>query len=316
MSTIIIDRSVKNNYFVAMAKTVLVTGASRGVGEATARLFAEKGWQVAATARIPDRLGSWARASNVAAVKLDVTDPESIRLAVDAIEQRFGPIDVLVNNAGAGLGGPIEGVTRGDLLKLFDLNLFGLVWTMQAVLPSMRRRSAGIIVNVSSAAGRIGFPFLAPYCSSKYAVEGLTEAMSYELAPFGIHAKLVESGGVRTSFTHSWTQNAAYEPLSTASYDRYALGLQKSAGPEGVADAIFRASTDGKSRLRYTANGARAFLSLNRLLPESVWRRIVRRSMPKTARYHDSYDTYRSRQVWVAKSGKLSETQRMRRLNP
>ena len=280
--TLLTDQSI-TIIFVAMVKTLLITGASRGVGEATARLFATKGWQVAATARNPERLGAWAHASNVAAVRLDVTDSESIRIAVDAIEQRFGPIAVLVNNAGAGLGGPIESVTHDDLVKLFDLNLFGLVSTIQAVLPSMRRRSSGVVVNVSSAAGRVGFPFLAPYCASKYAVEGLTEAMSYELAPFGIRVKLVESGGIRTSFTHPWSQNAAYEPLSTAVYDRYASGLQKSAGPEGVADTIFRASTDGKPRLRYAANGARAFLSLNRLLPESLWRQMIKSSMLKTA---------------------------------
>jgi len=267
-----------------MAKTVLVTGASRGVGEATARLFADKGWQVAATARNPAQIGAWTQASNVAAVRLDVTDSESIRLAVEAIEQRFGGIDVLVNNAGAGLGGPLESATYDDLVKLFDLNLFGLISTMQAVLPSMRRRSSGVIINVSSAAGRVGFPFLAPYCASKFAVEGLTEAMSYELAPFGIRAKLVAPGGIRTSFTHPWIQNAAYEPSSTVVHDRYSSGMQKSAGPEGVADAIYRASTDGRSRLRYTANGARELLTLRRLLPDGVWRRLIKTSVLKTSR--------------------------------
>jgi NAD(P)-dependent dehydrogenase (short-subunit alcohol dehydrogenase family) len=269
-----------------MTKIVLVTGASRGIGEVTAQLFADRGWQVAATARNRESLGTWTQAPNVAAIRLDVTDSESIRLAVEETERRFGSVDVLVNNAGVGLGGAVESVTRDELTKLFDLNLFGLIATTQAVLPSMRKRLSGVIVNVSSAAGRIGLPFLAPYCASKYAVEGLTEAMSYELAPFGIQAKLVEPGGVKTSFTQTWADSSAYDPVAAMVHDRYTIGGQKAAGPEGVAEAIFRAATDGQPRLRYAANGAGAFLSLNRWLPESAWRGLIKSAFFKRARQH------------------------------
>ncbi len=247
-----------------MKKTVLVTGASRGIGETTTRLFASRGWNVAATARNPNQLGAWTQASNVAAIRLDVTDGESIRTAMEETEGRLGPVDVLVNNAGAGLGGAVEGATREELMKLFDLNFFGLIATTQAALPSMRRRSSGVIVNVSSAAGRAGLPFLACYCASKHAVEGLTEAMSYELAPFGIRAKLIEAGGVKTSFKQEWTQSSAYEPVATMVRERYSAGAQKAAGPEGVAQVIFEAATDRRPRLRYAANGAGSFLRLNR----------------------------------------------------
>ena len=259
-------------------KTVLVTGASSGIGEVTARLFASQGWHVAATARNLDKFGAWTQASNVAAIRLDVTNGESIQMAVEETERRFGPVEVLVNNAGAGLGGAVEGVTRDELIKLFDLNLFGLIATTQAVLPSMRRRSSGIVINVSSAAGRAGLPFLAPYCASKHAVEGLTEAMSYELTPFGIRVKLIESGGVKTSFTHEWTQSSAYEPAATMIRDRYSAGVRKAAGPEGVAKVIFQAATDGELRLRYSANGAGSFLQLNRWLPEGAWRGLIKRT--------------------------------------
>ena len=260
-----------------MMKTVLVTGASRGIGETTARLFASRSWNVAATARNPDKFGTWAQASNVAAIRLDVTNAASIQMAVEETERRFGPVEVLVNNAGAGMGGAVEGGTRDELVKLFDLNLFGLIATTQAVLPSMRRRSSGVIVNVSSAAGRVGLPFLAPYCASKHAVEGLTEAMSYELASFGIRAKLIEAGGVKTLFTHEWMQSSAYEPMATLVRDRYSAGMQKAAGPEGVAQVIFSAATDGQPRLRYSANGAGSFLKLNRWLPEGIWRSLITR---------------------------------------
>jgi NAD(P)-dependent dehydrogenase (short-subunit alcohol dehydrogenase family) len=261
-----------------MTKTVLVTGASRGVGESVAQLFARKGWQVAATARNPGNLGPWAQAANVAGVHLDVTDAASIRQAVEETESRFGGIDVLVNNAGAGLGGAIEGVTRQELLALFELNVFGLVAMAQAVLPLMRRQSSGVIINVSSAAGRVGLPFLAPYSASKFAVEGLTESMDYELAPFGIRAKLVEPGGIRTEFAHDWAQSAAYDPVAASVRKRYAAGAKKAAGPRGVAEAIFRAATDKKHRLRYTANGSAALLMLNRVLPKAMWRALIEKA--------------------------------------
>ena len=261
-----------------MTKTVMITGASRGIGEAAARIFAAQGWLVAATARRPETLGNWAHAPNVAAIRLDVTDVVSVRQAVGEIESRLGPVDVLVNNAGAGLGGAVEGVTREELSELFDLNFFGLISTIQAVLPGMREKSSGVIINVSSAAGRVGLPFLAPYCASKYAVEGLTEAMAYELAPFGVQVKLIEPGGVKTSFEHKWAESAAYERGAAATRARYVAGSKKAMGPEGVAKAIYLAATDGKSRLRYTANGAGPLMALNRFLPAATWRALVQSS--------------------------------------
>ena len=267
-----------------MTKTVLITGASRGVGESAAQLFASKGWQVAATARDPGSLGRWAQAPNVAAIRLDVTDAASIRRAVRETKTRFGGIDVLVNNAGVGLGGAVEGVTREQLLGLFDLNVFGLVAMVQAVLPLMRAQSSGVIVNVASAVGRVGLPFLAPYAASKFAVEGLTESMDYELAPFGIRAKLVEPGGIRTKFTHAWAQSDVYDPVATRVQKRYETGTKKAAPPRGVAEAIFRAATDKKNRLRYAANGSAALLTLNRILPQATWRALIEKMFLKPTR--------------------------------
>ncbi len=267
-----------------MAKTVLVTGTSSGVGEATARLFAARGWNVAATARDPAALGDWAKDAGVEGLRLDVTDPNSIRLAVAEAERRFGPIDVLVNNAGGGLGGPVEGASLEQFGRLFDQNVFGVVSVIQAVLPTMRRRRQGVIVNVSSLAGRVGLPFLAPYCASKYALEGLTEAMTFELEPFGIRLKLIELGGVRTEFAHEWTQSAAFDAASGMVQRRMELGGKNSAGPEAPAEAIYKAATDGSARLRYDANGARMLLRMNRLLPASAVRRLIRNAlMPKEA---------------------------------
>lgn len=268
-----------------MAKTVLVTGTSSGVGEATARLFAERGWNVAATARDPASVGDWSRAANVEALRLDVTDIDSIRLAVAETERRFGPIDVLVNNAGGGLGGPVEGASLEQFTRLFHQNVFGVVSVMQAVLPTMRQRRQGVIVNVSSLSGRVGLPFLAPYCASKYALEGLTEAMTYELEPFGIRLKLIELGGVKTDFSHEWIQSEAFDPVSSLVQQRMEVGAKGSAGPEGPAEVIYKAATDGGSRLRYTANGAGMLLRMNRYLPVGAWRRLIRNALvPKEGR--------------------------------
>ncbi len=197
---------------------------------------------------------------------------------METARNRFGGIDVLVNNAGGGLGGPVEGVLKSELQTLFDLNLFGVVAVTQAVLPLMRKQGSGVVVNVSLAAGRVGLPFLAPYCASKFALEGLTEAMVYEVAPFGIRMKLVEPGDVRTGFSHSWTESPAYRGASDNAQRRYAAGGKMAATADGVAHAIFRAATDGKSRLRHTANGAGTLLALNRMMPEANWRGLMRRS--------------------------------------
>ncbi|HUO11313.1 MAG TPA: SDR family oxidoreductase [Caulobacteraceae bacterium] len=262
-----------------MAKTVLVTGTSSGVGEATARLFATRGWNVAATARDPSVLGDWSSVSNVAALRLDVTDLDSIRRAVAETEQRFGPIDVLVNNAGGGLGGPVEGASLEQFNRLFNQNVFGVVSMIQAVLSTMRQRRQGVIVNVSSVSGRVGLPFLAPYCASKYALEGLTEAMTFELEPFGVRLKLIELGGVKTDFSHEWIQSSAFEPVSGLVQRRMDVGATKSPGPEGPAKTIYRAATDGAARLRYTANGAGMLLWMHRNLPTSAWRRLIRNAL-------------------------------------
>lgn len=267
-----------------MTKTVLITGTSSGVGEAVGRLFAARGWNVAATARNPGSVGDWSRAANVAALRLDVTDPESIRQAVVETERRFGPVDVLVNNAGGGLGGPVEGASLEQFSRLFDQNVFGVVSVMQAVLPTMRERRQGVIVNVSSLSGRVGLPYLAPYCASKYALEGLTEAMTFELQPFGIRLKLIELGGVKTDFSHEWAQSAAFDPVSSLVQQRMEVGAKASAGPEGPAQAIYKAATDGSARLRYTANGAGMLLGMNRYLPTGAWRRLIHNALvPRTA---------------------------------
>jgi NADP-dependent 3-hydroxy acid dehydrogenase YdfG len=170
---------------------MLITGASSGIGEATAKYFLAKGWNVAATMRSPDLAGSWATGTS---------DPMSIATAIDLTLERFGQIDVLVNNAGYALMGPIEGVTAEQLHQQFQTNVFGVVATMQGVLPLFRAQGHGTIINVASIGGRIGFPMTASYHGTKWAVEGISEAMRYELEPLGIRVKIIEPGGTKTNF--------------------------------------------------------------------------------------------------------------------
>ncbi len=176
-------------------KTVLITGASSGIGEAAAQYFVTQGWRVFATARHPEKLGAWSRASQVVPLALDVTNPESVRSAIAETLRESTSLDVLVNNAGVGLAGPLEAITATEMEEHFQTNLFGTVRVIQEVLPVFRKQGHGVIVNVSSVSGRFGVPFLSPYCAGKFAMEGLSESLYYELRPFKIRIKLIEPGG-------------------------------------------------------------------------------------------------------------------------
>jgi len=261
-----------------MTKTILITGASSGIGRASAVLFLNAGWNVAATARKPRVLADLAASDRALTLRLDVTDTASIAEAVAQTVARFGAIDVLVNNAGVGLAGPVEAVTPEQWRAHFETNVFGLAQTTRAVIPLMRERGKGLIINVGSIAGRFGLPFLAPYNAGKFAVEGLTEAMHYELKPFGIRVKLIEPGGTRSEFVHPWAKTPAYEPQQSAVEAMMLAGGARSPGPETVAAVILKAAQDPSDRLRYAAAGGGAALLTNRWLPAATWRRMIEKS--------------------------------------
>ncbi len=183
-----------------MSKTILITGASSGIGKATAQYFQEKGWNVAATMRNPADGAALAELDRVLVVALDVTDEASIQNAVQATLDQFGTIDVLVNNAGYGAGGPMEATPMAKIRRQFDVNVFGLLATTQAVLPAMRQQQSGTIVNISSIGGRVTLPLFSLYHGTKWAVEGITESLRYELNPIGIKLRLVEPGAIATDF--------------------------------------------------------------------------------------------------------------------
>lgn len=253
--------------------TVLITGASSGIGRASAALFARRGWRVAATMRTPhDDLPE----GRVIAPRLDVTDPDSIAAAVAETRAAFGPIDVVVNNAGFAVNGPVEATTKAQRGRQFEVNLFGPIAVMDAVLPEMRARGTGTIVNVSSVAGRIGLPGAPLYHASKFALEGLTEAMRFELRPFGVRLKLVEPGAIATDFltrSAEWAEHpdyAAWTHRLKTGTERFARSGSL-ARPEPVAATILRAATDRSDRLRYPSRSM-GFLTASRLLPDAVLR--------------------------------------------
>src|SRR5258708_29474503 len=202
-----------------MSKTILITGASSGIGKASAALFAAEGWNVIATMRRPD---ASLEADNLLVEKLDVQDLDSIQHAVDAGIARFGAIDVLLNNAGYGQYGLFEALSREDIQTQFAVNVFGVMNVIRAVLPHFRERKSGVIVNVGSAAGIFTFPMISLYCASKFALEGFSEALSYELASQGIGVKLVDPhGGVTsTRFNERSAQSAAGSDTLT-DYDAF-----------------------------------------------------------------------------------------------
>jgi NAD(P)-dependent dehydrogenase (short-subunit alcohol dehydrogenase family) len=272
-----------------MSKTVLITGASSGIGEATAKYFLQKGWNVSATMRSPGgsagasptKAGEWTTTENVICPRLDVTLPETIDSAVHETVARFGRIDVLVNNAGYALMGPLEGITPEQLEHQFHTNFFGLVSTIQTVLPMMRQQGSGTIINVASAGGRLAFPLTSAYHATKWAVEGLSESVRYELSEFNIQVKIIEPGGIKTNFIEHGTAWASHPHYAdrVERVKQFSAGLNDSLpGPEGVAKAIYQAANDRSERLRYSPHGE-AYLLMHAILPDLLWRSLVTRMM-------------------------------------
>ncbi len=239
-----------------MKQTVLVTGASSGFGRETVKLFHQKGWNVVATMRSPEKETSLSSLDGVLVTRLDVTDKASIESAMAAAVGRFGGIDVLVNNAGYGTLGALEAASEAVIRQQFEVNVFGLIEVTKAVLPGMRARRSGVIVNVSSVGGRVTFPFCTLYHATKFAVEGLTESLQYELNPLGIRLKIVEPGGYKTEFagrSMGFYGDGGIEEYK-GSYDKFVARLEHwpmSEDLSEVADVIFAAVTDGSEQLRY-----------------------------------------------------------------
>ena len=264
-----------------MKKTVFITGASSGFGKESVRLFHEKGWNVVATMRSPETEKELTGLSGVWVTKLDVTDSATIASAIKAALGAFGQIDVLVNNAGYGALGALEAASDEEIRRQLEVNLFGLIAVTKAVLPGMRAQRSGVIVNVSSMGGRIAFPFSTLYHATKFAVEGLTESLQYELNPIGIRTKIIEPGGYKTEF--AGRSLSAFGAGSLTDYqqpwDRFTAALAQWSFSENireVADAIYQAATDGSDQLRYpVGQDAEQMLQLRLQMDDPNFKKMI-----------------------------------------
>ncbi len=259
-----------------MNRVALVTGASSGIGAATARRLARAGLTVYGAARRLDRLAELA-ADGVRAVELDVTSDDSMTAAVDHVLSEAGRIDVLVNNAGYGSYGAIEDVPMAEARRQIEVNLFGLARMIQLVVPGMRGRGGGTIVNITSIGGKITTPLGGWYHASKFAVEGLSDALRTELAPFGIDVVVIEPGGIATEWGDIAMESAkaasgdgAYaERVAAASAAMEGPIAQRGSDPDVVARTIERSVTAGRPRTRYAVGFmAKPSLIARRVLPD------------------------------------------------
>jgi NAD(P)-dependent dehydrogenase (short-subunit alcohol dehydrogenase family) len=273
-----------------ISRAVLVTGCSSGIGRATAERLARGGWTVYASAR---RLEAVAALDGCRPVQLDVTVEDSMRAAVERIEQEEGAVGVLVNNAGYSQSGAVESVSLEDARRQFETNVFGLARLTQLVLPGMRRQGWGRVVNISSMGGRLTFPGGGWYHASKHAVEALSDALRFEVQGFGIDVVVIQPGLIRTSFAEAAVGsierddgpyarfNAAVGAATAGVYENR-LAQSLGGGPDAVAKAVERAVTAKRPRTRYRVTAsARLFLTLRRLLPDRAWDGLVGRTYPK-----------------------------------
>ncbi len=272
-----------------MPKTVFITGASTGIGRATALYFQKQGWNVVATMRSPDQEINKPNNLNdldrVLVLPLDVTDRQAITKAIAAAMDRFAAIDVLTNNAGYGMLGAFETSTPEQIKRQFETNVFGLMETTRAILPHFRDRRRGVIVNVASIGGRVAFPLYSLYHSTKWAVEGFSESLQHELLDFNIRVKIIEPGPIKTDFYDRSSERSRNPDLLDydAFSDRVLNKLNQigttGALPEVVAKTIYGASTDNSWKLRYPSDPiAKQLLFIRKLLPDFLFTKIVRQS--------------------------------------
>jgi NADP-dependent 3-hydroxy acid dehydrogenase YdfG len=260
-------------------KTIMITGSSSGIGRAAAKHFAEQGWNVVATMRSPEKETELSLLENVLVTRLDVEQQETIHEALKLGIERFGTIDVLLNNAGYGVMGIFEAASIEQIRKQFEVNLFGLMAVIKTILPHFRENS-GLIINMSSMGGKLTYPTLSLYHSTKFAIEGFSESLSFELAAQNIRLKLIEPGVVRTDFFGRSLDILSDESLTD--YREYSEAIQpllqatinsdKASSSELVAETIYQAATDGTNQFRYVVGeDAKTLLKLREEMGEEAF---------------------------------------------
>jgi NAD(P)-dependent dehydrogenase (short-subunit alcohol dehydrogenase family) len=261
-------------------RVVLITGASSGVGQSTARLLSQRGHTVFGTSR---NAASSAAIPGVEMLPLDVRADDSVQACVEAVRRRCGQLDVLINNAGYELAGAVEELSLQEAESQFETNFFGVIRMVNAVLPSMRQQKRGHIINVGSLSGLSAIPFLGIYSASKFALEGYTEALRYEVKPFNIHVSLTEAGFLKTPMMRHRQTTAnrmtPYEPWRQRALAAIRAYEEKGPGPEVVAETLLEIMSSRNPRLRYLiGQQAKTVARLRRFLPARMYEQGVRRT--------------------------------------
>jgi NAD(P)-dependent dehydrogenase (short-subunit alcohol dehydrogenase family) len=269
-----------------MDKVILITGASSGIGRETAKLFQAKNWKVAATMRSPEKATDLQKIADLETFRLDVTDVESIKTAIADVIKKFGRIDVVVNNAGYGLIGAFEAASPEQIEKQFQTNVFGLMNVCREILPYFREQKRGTIINVASVGGRVTFPLYSLYHATKWAVEGFSESLSYEVGQFNIKIKIIEPGPIKTDFYDRSQDVTRRDGLTAydAIIDKAMPNMQKAGetAPDGrvVAETIWTAATDGTNKLRYGVN-TKGILTARKFLPDWAFFKVIKGAILK-----------------------------------
>lgn len=251
-------------------RTVLITGSTSGIGLATAELFKVRGFRVLGTTR--------GQAQSKDIYQLDVTNAVAVRNCIDQIIKDHGQIDIVVNNAGYGLYGAFEQCDEQDVKLQYDVNVFGTMNVCRAVLPHMRARKAGTIVNISSIGGKFIVPYYGVYNSTKFAIEGFSEGLWHEVLPFGVRVKVVEPGAINTGFYDRSKQEGKlmnidpqYKAMTDKLWPQYERAGKTGASPSVVAKVIYKAATSTSRRLRYAAaRDAHINIATMKLLPHQI----------------------------------------------
>jgi len=275
-------------------KVAIVTGSSSGIGYATSLMLARKGFYTYASVRNTNKSTSLESIANaerlpLKLIQLDVTDDSSVKHAVEKIVLEKGRIDVPVNNAGYGLFGAFEDLLLDEIKAQFETNFFGFVRVTQQVLPIMRtpQNGGGVIVNVSSVNGHIAFPVISAYCGTKFALEGLSESIAYELEPFGIKVILIEPGPISSNFMkgsvlpkRAWNPHSPYSELVQKFNVKTSSQHENATQPEEVAKTIFQAISDEKPEFRYVVgNYAVSLLEARKNMPYSEFQKMIIRNI-------------------------------------
>ena len=266
-------------------RTVLITGASSGIGKATAHLLLSQGWKVIAAARTTEAMSDL-RESGAEVLPLDISDIRSRQRLATQSHQKFGALDALVNNAGFGEVGPIETMSIQTAQNLFDVNVFGLIGLTQLLLPDMRKRGKGTVINLSSIAGRFVTPGAGWYGASKFAVEALSDALRLELHQFGIKVVIIEPGLIATHFETVAGQSMAdaqrdpaWAPMMEKVEENWQKGFERASPADVVAETIQKALNARTPKARYRCGHRAESAVIQRLLHTNLWDAILRIQM-------------------------------------